>query len=258
MVAGLETKSFETDEGQATRAAIGVVVLQTDETIEHDFRAMFPTDGVRCYVNRISSHAEVSEATLRSMKRDLTAVAAQLPQAVPLDAIGYGCTAASLVIGEEKVSALLTADRPGVPASNPFSALKAACRALGVRRLAIVSPYAHELSASLRDGLEEAGIQVPRIVSFGVREERVVARIVPGSILDALMDAGGSADCDAVFASCTNLRAADVISVAESRLGKPVLCSNQVLAWHLMRLAGLDDDVADFGRLFDCTAVGDP
>ena len=60
----------------------------------------------------------------------------------------------------------------------------------------------------------------------------------------------GKGDCDAVFASCTNLRAMEIIPEAEDILGKPVLCSNQVLGWHMLRLAGIDSDQPAGGRLF--------
>jgi maleate isomerase len=33
-------------------------------------------------------------------------------------------------------------------------------------------------------------------------------------------------------------------------LGKPVTASNHALAWHLLRLAGIEDTVDGFGRLF--------
>ena len=58
------------------------------------------------------------------------------------------------------------------------------------------------------------------------------------------------ADCDGLFLSCTNLRTLDVIEEMEARLGMPVLSSNQVLAWHLFRLAG--SGAGDFapGRLW--------
>lgn len=251
MDSGLETLTYRTDQGQATRAAIGVVVLQTDETIEDNLCRMIRSDGVRLYFNRIASQPDITETALRTMEAELPASASLFPQAVTYGAIGYGCTSASLVIGEERVSALLTTHHPGVPATNPYSAVKAACGSLGIRRLALVSPYVHELSAAVRDGLETDGISVSKVVSFGIQEERIVARIAPDSILEALVAAGSDPSCDAVFASCTNLRAADVIQAAEDRLAKPVLCSNQVLAWHMMRLAGVDDAVPGFGRLFD-------
>lgn len=252
MDAEFKTRTVETDAGQATRAAIGVVVLQTDETIEHDLRAMMPVDGVRHYVNRIANRHDVTEATLRAMENDLPAAAARFPEALTLDVVGYGCTSASLVIGEARVGELLTVHHPGTPATNPYTAVKAACAALGVRRLGLVSPYDHSISASLRAGLEAGGIGVPAICSFGEREDHVVARMTPKSVLNAIVATGTDSECDAVFASCTNLRAADVVAEAERQLRKPVLCSNQVLAWHMMRLAGLDDRVKGFGRLFDC------
>jgi len=33
-------------------------------------------------------------------------------------------------------------------------------------------------------------------------------------------------------------------------LGKPVTASNHALAWHLLRLAGIRDEVTALGRLF--------
>ena len=57
-------------------------------------------------------------------------------------------------------------------------------------------------------------------------------------------------DVDAVFVSCTSLRALPVIKDAEAAIGKPVLASNQVLAWHLMRLAGIADTPHAWGELF--------
>jgi maleate isomerase len=38
--------------------------------------------------------------------------------------------------------------------------------------------------------------------------------------------------------------------LAEAAIGKPVIASNQALAWHMMRLAGLKDAPENCGRLF--------
>ena len=43
---------------------------------------------------------------------------------------------------------------------------------------------------------------------------------------------------DALFLSCTNLRTLDAIPVLASELRMPVLSSNLVLAWEMLRLAG--------------------
>jgi len=69
---------------------------------------------------------------------------------------------------------------------------------------------------------------------------------------------GQSDAVDGVFISCTSLRAAGIIEQAETALGKPVTASNHALAWHLLRLAGIKDEVEGFGRLFETQLGSDP
>jgi maleate isomerase len=57
-------------------------------------------------------------------------------------------------------------------------------------------------------------------------------------------------DADAYFLSCTTIRATPVISMLERDLGKPVVTSNQAMAWHALRAGGVRDHVAGFGALF--------
>ncbi|MEQ8604070.1 MAG: Asp/Glu racemase [Marivibrio sp.] len=231
------------------RAALGLIVLQSDETVDPDFRRLIPFEDVRVYPSRVRCRDEVTLESLPEMRETLPEAAALLPDAADLRAIGYGCTSASAVMGEEAVADLFERVWPGVPSTNPLTALKAACRTLGIERLAIVSPYVPDVSAALIRRLRAAGVEVPAVASFGEKAERVVARIAPASVRDAVLEIGAEADCDAVFASCTNLRAYEVLETAERALGRPVLCSNQVLAWHMMRLAGLDDPIPGAGRL---------
>jgi maleate isomerase len=53
-----------------------------------------------------------------------------------------------------------------------------------------------------------------------------------------------------VFISCTGLRTAPLVSLLEKRLRKPVVTSNQALAWHALRLAGITDQLEGRGLLF--------
>jgi len=239
---------YETAQTPA-RAALGLIVLQSDETVDPDFRRLIPFDDVRVYPSRVRCRDEVTLESLPEMRETLPEAAALLPGAADMRAIGYGCTSASAVMGEEVVAGLFERVWPGVPSTNPLTGLKAACRALGIARLAIVSPYVPDVSAALIRRLQTAGVEVPAVASFGEKTERVVARIAPASIRDAVVRIGAETDCDAVFASCTNLRAYEVLEAAERVLDRPVLCSNQVLAWHMMRLAGLDDPIPGAGRL---------
>ena len=57
------------------------------------------------------------------------------------------------------------------------------------------------------------------------------------------------AGADAIFISCTGLRAVDAVEPLEAETGMPVVTSNQAMAWHALRLAGYDAPVEGFGRL---------
>ena len=136
------------------------------------------------------------------------------------------------------------------PVTDPLTAVKAACAALGVTRLGFVTPYVAEVSSAMRADLERDGLQIVSSGSFEQAEERVVARITPESILTAVLEVAHAAPCEAVFVSCTNARTLDVIEPAEQQLGIPVLSSTQALAWHMLRLAGLEDRRSRYGQLF--------
>ena len=64
-----------------------------------------------------------------------------------------------------------------------------------------------------------------------------------------LMQAIDHPDADAIFMSCGALRVLTVIDEIEAATGKPVVFSNQANFWQCLRLAGIDDRIAGFGRL---------
>lgn len=217
---------------------IGVIVLQADETIEADLRHMLPAP-TEALVSRVPSDTHVSPETLGAMDGKLTAAARLMPQGARFSAMGYGCTSATAQLGADNIATQITAGIGAqVPVSDPLTACLAACAALGLKRIALVSPYVAAVSDRLVDALEAGGPRVTDMASFDIDEEAKVARVDAPSLLQAVVQTGRGA-CDGVFLSCTNLRTLDVIAQAEAALNKPVLSSNQALAWHLAALAGV-------------------
>ena len=157
---------------------------------------------------------------------------------------------AGMLTGIFMVAEIIGGVHPGVPSTNPLTAAKAALKALGVERLGLVTPYSPDVTTAMQAKFDEAGVAVTLVGSFYEESDAVVGRIDPASILKAAISVGEAADVDGVFVSCTSLRAAGIIGKAETALGKPVTASNHALAWHLLRLAGVRDDVPGMGRLF--------
>lgn len=241
---------FKTDAGAGHRARIGLLVLESDQTMEAEMRDLCSLPGVAFYHARLANDTVVTPETLGKMEAELPVAAGLLPQYLDLKSIGYGCTSGTTIIGEQRVSEIIGHAHPGIPSSNPLTAAKAALAALGVARLGLITPYTPDVTQAMQDRLADAGMDVPVIGSFYEDDDTIVGRVTTQAILDAALTVGRSADVDGVFISCTSLRAAGIIEKAELALGKPVTASNHALAWHLLRLAGIEETIDGNGQLF--------
>ena len=247
---GILKLKFKTDSGLGSRANIGMIVLSSDQTLELEFRTLLDFEGVALYHARIPNEMDITEETLAKMEAELPITASLLPGSFNFNVIGYGCTSGTTVIGEDRVEKAIRTVHPGIPVTNPLTACKAAMRALKLKRIAFLTPYEPSITKAMRDNLMEEGFQIPVTASFFESDDFVVGRITSNSILESVKKIGAHSECDGVFVSCTNLRAASVIEPAEEYLGKPVTSSNHALAWHLLRLAGINDTPSNLGRLF--------
>ena len=241
---------FTFDRGIAHRAAIGLIVLATDQTIEHEFRQMLAIDGVVFYETRIHNAAEINPATLAEMEKGMAGATGLILPGSTLDVVAYGCTSGTVVIGEDKVFARIREARPGIACTTPITAAIAGLKALGARRIALLTPYIESVNQMLRRFIEARGIDVPVMGSFNHENDTEVARITPDSISNAAHRLVAAAPIDAVFVSCTSLRVAAIAEALEREIGVPVTSSNHALAWHCLRLAGYREPVAGFGSLF--------
>jgi len=221
-----------------TDGRIGLIVLQSDETMEHELRQVVPNSDVGAFISRIPSASEVSNDSLAAMETDLPRAADLLPKTVSFDVVGYGCTSASSIIGTERVADLVGSVCETKAVTNPVSGLVAACNTLGVSKLALLTPYTEAVSESLRSALLAKGIETPVFGTFDEPVETKVARIDPSSVRDAAIKLGRDTGADAVFMSCTNLRTFSILQDVENAIGKPALSSNQAFFWHMLGLAG--------------------
>ena len=242
--------NFDTDNGIGTRATLGVIVLETDETLEPEFARMMDIEGVALYHSRIPMVTDIRPETLGRMERDLPASVRLFPSSLDFDVIGYGCTSASTVIGSDNVGRAIQAARPNTQVTDPLAAIIAAGNALKTNRLGFITPYLPEVSHLMRQKLQEAGFEISAFGSFEEGDDRKVARITETSIIAAVKRVAQQAPCDAIVISCTNLRCLRVIPEIEAQTGIAVISSNQALGWHMLRLSGIHEPMHAFGRLF--------
>lgn len=240
----------ELDGGVASVAAIGLVVLGTDQTMEHEFRKLLTQPGVALYHSRIFNDNEITPEALEAMKPRIAPAADLILPGMPVDVLAFGCTAATMQVGEAAVFKELTAARPDARPTTPITAAFAAFEALGAKKIGLLTPYSAEVTDNARRYLEDRGVHVAAVGTFLRSNDHDAARIAPSSIRQAAATMAAAADVDAIFISCTSLRLADDIAAVEALCGKPVTSSNHAMAWHCLRLAGVETPSPEHGALF--------
>ncbi|MCP4391948.1 MAG: Asp/Glu racemase [Gammaproteobacteria bacterium] len=248
----IENLPYDVDGGIASRASIGLIVLATDYTIEHEWRQVLAeVDGVALYQSRIHNENLITPDTLRAMEPRIVECARVITPDTPVDVIAYGCTSASMAIGEEGVFANIKQAKPESKCTTPITAAFAAFDAFEAKRIGVLTPYPAEVNKIVSEYITARGYQVPVFGSFNSNRDTEVARITPQSIEAGVRELVKHAELDAIFVSCTSVRLMAACAELESNLGIPLTSSNHAMAWHALRLAGIDDGLGQFGSLYD-------
>ena len=229
---------------------LGLLLLETDHTTELEFARHMPHDLVGVYANRVEYANPTTPENLMAMLPQLGQRAAQILPGADLDAIYYGCTAASFVIGNERVEEEIRTVKPTATVITPTSAAMLALRQFGTSSLAILTPYVPATSQPLEDYFQGHDLEVRRHSCLGLEDDREMARLDADTLIRAAIEADDPA-AEALFISCTALRSIEVAGEVENRLGKPVITSNQAAIWAISRLLGLPRPTLNPCKLFE-------
>lgn len=237
------------DQGVGARARIGIIQLATDQTAEHEFRQIMGRPGVATYASRVYNDNNITPETLKALEAEVEKGTALIMPGRKLDVVGFCCTSGAMIIGDDKVASLIHKVRPGVGYTSPMAGAIAAMKALGMRRVAMLTPYVQAINDLMRAYIQAAGPRVPVMGSFTIADDAKVATITERAVRDAAIALARETAVDGVFLSCSSVRALGVIEEVEAALGLPMISSNQSMAWHMLRLAGIKDEIPGLGRL---------
>jgi maleate cis-trans isomerase len=145
------------------------------------------------------------------------------------DVVAFGCTSGSFLKGPDFDDVVLEKIRSAVRASHVVLTARAsvdALKALGVRRIAVATPYPEKINEQLRRYLRFFGFQIGGFEAIDAWKGGTIARFAPSVAVDLAKRAAAGGG-DAVFVSCTNFRAGEAIEEIEAATGLPVVTANQ-------------------------------
>jgi maleate isomerase len=233
------------------RARLGFLVPPGNPTVEAEMMALAPA-GVSLHFHRMTARGvagalDGQDERNREMIDSLDGCVDMLAMVKP-DVIVVAHTATSYHLGREHEAALLRrlTEASGVRIVTAFGSVAAALDRLGIRRLAVGTPYSSETTAQGKAHLEAHGYTVVCAENLkGVtniydetaeRAYRLARRV-------------DQPDAEAVFLSGTGMPTLPVLEALEQDLGKPVLSSASAMMWHALRSSGVRQPIPGYGRL---------
>jgi maleate isomerase len=237
-------------ENFAPIGCVGVIALATDFNIETDLRRMYP-EGTEIFTTRVRNTNPLTIENLRTMAPQISSASDTLLPGYDLDVIIYACTSGTIAIGVKEIAQLIHASRPNLIVVDPVSAALAAFQKLSAnKKISILTPYTKEVNHEVAAFFSENGYDVLSMAGFGFEDDTAMTFIPPADIVDAAVEMFNP-NADLLFISCTALRASVVIDQIEAQIGKPVLSTNQVLAWHSLQALGYSHPIKGFGSLME-------
>ena len=135
---------FCTASHNETAAQLGLITLETDLTIETELRH-FIGDGIGTKFgpgqtptilhSRIACDDEVTPENLTAMTDRFADSLALFPPGYHFDVVGYGCTSASLLIGEQAVQEIVKSHINVDHVTTPLTGVRRALRAIGAKQI---------------------------------------------------------------------------------------------------------------------------
>lgn len=226
---------------------IGLLLPSSNTTQEPEFTRILP-DGVTLHVARLPLRTVEPSSTARIVE-DIETESQKLADA-DVDAIVLAATAPSsrngLGYDQELIRRIETAS--GKKATTASTALIQALTALQVKRLVIAAPWSEATNVTSAAFIEASGFSVLAHRALGHVSNLEIGLLGEQTAYD-LGVALDRPEAQAVMLACGNWLTMGIVDRLESTIGKPVLTTNQVSLWAVLRLAGYHAPVFGWGRL---------
>ena len=228
---------------------VGLIALSTDFMIEKDFKKIIENMKIDLFVNRIRSYYPLTKENLIRMGENVTEVSKDILPDEKLDCVVYGCTSGTIASGYDSIKNKINLAKPEAKVVTPSSAAVNALRKMKVKKISMFTPYSEKLNNDVVDYFKKENFIVTSNSYFDISYDNDIAKVDPDYLFEVItkMDLG---EAEAIFLSCTNLPALNIVDKLEKKLTKIVLSSNQVLIWYTLQNIKKTEPVNGFGKLF--------
>lgn len=245
---------------QAKTYRIGQIVPSSNTTMETEIPAILLSRKTT-HSERFTFHSsrmrmqKVTKQELEAMDRDSVRCADELADA-RVDVLGYACLVAimSMGLGYHKVAEARLHQRTvevggAAPVVTSAGALVDGLKAIGARRVSILTPYMKPLTKLVIDYIENEGIEVVDSISLEIPDNLEVGRRDPRAPIEITKKLNTKGIDALVASACVQMPSLSSIQPIEDRIGLPVVSSSIATTYSMLKKLGLSTSVPGFGSL---------
>ena len=238
------------------RKKFAVLVPSTNTSVQPEFDAMRPA-GVTNHISRIRipNNPLHSDEDFRQLVENIAAAqleAVDSAMSCEPDHVVLGISVETFwggLAASRKLNAELEAHtKLGVTGGAESCA--AAFAKLGVKRVAVLTPYFPVGDKNVQQFFEESAFPVVRIKGLKCASPVLIAHMQPADLRAAVEELDGD-DVDAVIQVGTNLAFGALAAKMEAERNKPILAINTAIYWRALRKNGIADRMAGWGSLLE-------
>ena len=144
---------------------VGVLTPQANTTVEPEFRVLWPKNVGMINARMISNKNTIADRLLDYVDQ-IESTLNRFANA-PVDAVAFGCTGASYLIGREKEKEICDniKDKRGYPFVTAARAVTDTFEVLSAKKIGLVSPYPGDLTEQSAGYWKSAGYEVAEVAS---------------------------------------------------------------------------------------------
>ncbi|KRW95168.1 Asp/Glu racemase [Paracoccus sp. MKU1] len=243
-----------------TPIRIGQIVPSSNITMETEIPALLKAREMIA-PERFTFHSSrmrmkhVTKDELSRMDADSDRCALELSDA-KVDVMGYACLVAIMSMGlgyhaasQERLTKVVRDNGSDGAVVNSAGALIAGLKALGAKKVAVVTPYMKPLTELVVDYIRNEGFEVVDYRALEIQDNLAVAAHDPMN-LPGIVAGMDTADADViVLSACVQMPSLPAVSVVEAQAGRPVLTAAIATTWSMLRALDLPTRVPGGGAL---------
>ena len=231
----------------------GVLIPSTNTTVEIEYSRLLPST-LQAHVGRLLTSGTGPFSPSKDADIDYQA---RLLGTAKVEVVSLAQTSASLFADDydADVTQRISAGA-GVPAITSAQAIGLAVRALGARRIALVSPYSQPVLERARHYYQtKYGLEVLALEGFAATDSYMIGKLGPEHAREAFarIDRPG---IEALVVPGGNFPTMSFVRDWEGEFSKPVVTTNQAALWAIMGIMQVTDKLPGLGRLLETLPRG--